>query len=164
VNAGSGTQQNPPAVGAGSHPTISGSGWDPSWNGNLAPDTATLVANLKCSTQYETWTDAADGNESLAINCIDWFQPMAFCAWDGGLGRDFVRQPVQRVRGSDDCDVEPNVARRIFRDWCAGRARSQSRYGRRSRHPRAGRSLREDTVERGHRRAAPHIPGAYCGF
>ena len=32
VNAGMGTQANPPAAGAGTHPLITGSGWDSAWN------------------------------------------------------------------------------------------------------------------------------------
>jgi formylglycine-generating enzyme required for sulfatase activity len=40
---------------------------------------------VKCDATYQTWTDAAGANESLPINCIDWFTAMAFCIWDGGF-------------------------------------------------------------------------------
>jgi formylglycine-generating enzyme len=84
VNAGRGTQQDPPAAGAGAHAKISGSGWDSSWNASLAADTNALKAAVKCSATYQTWTDTAGANEALPINCLTWFEAMAFCIWDGG--------------------------------------------------------------------------------
>jgi formylglycine-generating enzyme len=87
VNAGMGTQANPPAPGAGAHPLIPGSGWDSAWNEWLATDAASLTANIKCPSvngQNHTWTDAAGSNESKAMNCIEWHTAFAFCAWDGG--------------------------------------------------------------------------------
>ena len=85
VNAGAGTQGNPPVAGAGAHPQIPGSGWDPTWNGSLVADTATLVADVTCEAPYQTWTDTPGANESLAMNCITWYESYAFCAWDGGF-------------------------------------------------------------------------------
>ncbi|MGB8294575.1 MAG: SUMF1/EgtB/PvdO family nonheme iron enzyme, partial [Polyangia bacterium] len=40
VNAGMGTQARPPASGAGANLAITGSGWDSTWNTNLAANTA----------------------------------------------------------------------------------------------------------------------------
>lgn len=84
VNANMGTQQNPPAAAAGAHEKIPGSGWDASWNANLAPDTATLTANVKCNATYQSWTDTTGANEGLPMNCLSWYEAFAFCAWDGG--------------------------------------------------------------------------------
>ena len=84
VNAGMGTQAKPPASSAGARPGITGSGWDSTWNTHLATNTAALTTNLKCSSTYQTWTDAAGSNESKPVNCLDWFTAFAFCAWDGG--------------------------------------------------------------------------------
>jgi formylglycine-generating enzyme len=84
VNAGMGTQKNPPGNGAGAHPRITGSGWNPAWNTHVAADTAALFAGLKCYASYETWTDAPGSNENKPLNCLDWYTAFAFCAWDGG--------------------------------------------------------------------------------
>jgi formylglycine-generating enzyme len=87
VNAGMGTQANPPGPGAGAHPLLPGSGWDSTWNTNLPADTPSLTATTKCPSvkgQNHTWTDTAGSNESMPMNCIDWYAAFAFCAWDGG--------------------------------------------------------------------------------
>jgi formylglycine-generating enzyme required for sulfatase activity len=88
VNAGMGTQANPPAASAGAHPLIAGSGWDSTWNTKLPADTASLKAAMICDSTYypgsETWTDTAGTNESQPMNCLDWYTAFAFCAWDGG--------------------------------------------------------------------------------
>jgi len=84
VNAGYGTQGRPPAAGAGAHPRLSGSGWDAGWNTSLEATTTDLVSGVKCSTQYQTWTDGAGANDTKAINCVTWYEAMAFCIWDGG--------------------------------------------------------------------------------
>jgi formylglycine-generating enzyme required for sulfatase activity len=84
VNADKGTQVSPPAKGDGAHANIKGSGWHPSWNTSLVADKTALVAGVKCFDKYQTWTDSPGGNEALPMNCITWFEAMAFCAWDGG--------------------------------------------------------------------------------
>lgn len=84
VDAGMGTQSNPPEAGTGAHANIAGSGWDTSWNASLATDTSALIAAMKCDSTYQTWTDAPAANEHRPINCISWYEAMAFCVWDGG--------------------------------------------------------------------------------
>jgi formylglycine-generating enzyme required for sulfatase activity len=74
----------PPKPGAGAHPLIANSGWQAAWDVDLAATQAALLANLKCNATNETWTDAAGANESAAINCVSWFEAVAFCVWDGG--------------------------------------------------------------------------------
>ncbi len=85
---GFGTQAKHPDTGKGGHRNVLGSGWEASWNANLAPDTATLTAALKstaCSSYgANTWTDLPGRNENLPINCVTWYEAMAFCVWDGG--------------------------------------------------------------------------------
>ena len=85
VNAGMGTQQNPPAAGAGAHLHIPNSGWDPTWDGSLPAMTADVLNAIHCDNTYQTWTDAPGGNETRPIGCISWYQAFAFCAWDGGF-------------------------------------------------------------------------------
>ncbi len=84
VQNGAGTQQNPPAPGAGAHPLIDGSGWNPAWNAELPANTAELKGAVACVSSRETWTDAPGSNEALPINCVSWYEAFAFCAWDGG--------------------------------------------------------------------------------
>lgn len=84
LESGYGTQLRPPVAGAGAHPNLPGSGWDTSWNNNLAADRATLLQALKCNATYQTWTDTAGADENKPLNCISWFDAMAFCIWDGG--------------------------------------------------------------------------------
>jgi len=83
VNAGMGTQKSPPASDAGTHPGITGSGWDSTWNANLPADPNSLKVVMDgCA--GTTWTDTAGSNESKPQNCLDWYTAFAFCAWDGG--------------------------------------------------------------------------------
>jgi formylglycine-generating enzyme required for sulfatase activity len=84
VAAGLGTAANPPMAGVGAHGAVADSGWDASWNPILAPDTTALSAAVKCDASYQTWTDTPGANESRPMNCITWYEAMAFCAWDGG--------------------------------------------------------------------------------
>ena len=85
VIAGKGTQQDPPGSGDGAHAKIQSSGWDPSWNTSLAVDQPALVADVSCDATLETWTDNPGPNETRPMNCITWYEAMAFCAWDGGF-------------------------------------------------------------------------------
>jgi formylglycine-generating enzyme required for sulfatase activity len=80
------TGSRPPAAGAGSHPLISGSGWDSAWNSNLPSSQSALAAALACNANSANWTGAPDGDatENRAINCVTWYEAFAFCAWDGG--------------------------------------------------------------------------------
>ena len=84
VTAGMGTQARPPTAGAGANPAIAGSGWDSTWNTNLAATRAALTSNLKCQAPYYTWTDTAGSNEDKPVSCLDWYTAFSFCAWDGG--------------------------------------------------------------------------------
>ncbi len=43
---------------------------------------AALKTNINCS--GTTWTTNAGSNEQLPMNCVDWYEAFAFCAWDGG--------------------------------------------------------------------------------
>lgn len=88
VNAGMGTQQNSLPSAAGGR-TLNGmenqGGWDPAWNVNLALDSGALITSIKCNATYQSWTDTPGGNENRPMNCMTWYEAMAFCIWDGGF-------------------------------------------------------------------------------
>jgi len=74
-----------PVAGAGAHPLIAGSGWNPAWdNQHLPKDQAALAQHVKNSGFICTWTSAPGANETKPINCASWYVMFAFCAWDGG--------------------------------------------------------------------------------
>ena len=79
-----GTQAATPAVGAGAHPKLPGSGWDSAWTASLPTTQAAFTTNLKCNATYQTWTDTPGANENQPINCANWYEAFAFCIWDGG--------------------------------------------------------------------------------
>jgi formylglycine-generating enzyme len=55
------------------------------WNASLPANSTALIAAVNCDATYQTWTDSAIGaNEARAMNCISWYEAMAFCIWDGG--------------------------------------------------------------------------------
>jgi formylglycine-generating enzyme required for sulfatase activity len=84
VTAGSGTQVSPPADGTGAHARISGSGWNAAWNASLPANAQVQGVALTCDTTFQTWTDLPGGNEDRPMNCVSWYEAMAFCIWDGG--------------------------------------------------------------------------------
>jgi len=79
VNAYTGT---PPAVGAGAHPLIPGSGWSAQWNGRVLSKTNLLL--VIGNDGEATWTDSPGANENLPVNMVDWYTAFQFCLWDGG--------------------------------------------------------------------------------
>jgi len=90
-----------PAAGSGKHTHLraglglvgtSGEGepgWDVTWNApayGLMSTAEEWNDLLTCgSDNYFTWTELADQNEVLPINCVNWYQAAAFCIWDGGF-------------------------------------------------------------------------------
>ena len=87
VAQGLGTQAKPPAPGAGAHPKIKGTGWDPLWSSRLVPDTVALSSALECGTLNKEpvpWTKTPSDQERLPMRCVSWYEAFAFCAWDGG--------------------------------------------------------------------------------
>lgn len=81
--AGQGTSAMAPTSASGTHPRIPGSGWSAAWNESLPSDTQGLRTLLNCG-GYQTWTDTPGANENRPLNCVNWYEAMAFCAWDGG--------------------------------------------------------------------------------
>ncbi len=100
VDAGGATQLAPPAPGAGAHPKIPGSGWNPVWNAFLPPDVAALRASF-ARTAPATWTDQPGANEHLPINSVSWFLALSFCAWDGGRLPTYAEMSFAASGGSE---------------------------------------------------------------
>jgi sulfatase modifying factor 1 len=84
VAAGRGLQATAPADGAGAHTKIPGSGWSAAWNASLPATAQVRGVAIQCDATFQTWTDAPGTNESRPINCVSWYEAMAFCIWDGG--------------------------------------------------------------------------------
>ncbi len=73
LNGGSGLN----ATGGGNEP-----GWVTADDVNIAPTNAKLACNTP---QYQTWTNTAGTQETLPIDCVNWYEAYAFCIWDGGF-------------------------------------------------------------------------------
>src|SRR6185503_20794216 len=71
--------------GAGADPALPGTGWKKTYALELETSATTLRQKLACGA-YATWTDqpGAAVDELLAINCVTWYEALAFCVWDGG--------------------------------------------------------------------------------
>jgi sulfatase modifying factor 1 len=70
------------------------SGWSTIDNSQIAPTDVNLAPaspmptpppQLACDQGLSTWTSSTGKNETLPINCINWFEAYAFCIWDGGF-------------------------------------------------------------------------------
>lgn len=72
-----------PESGAGAHPNVPTSGWNPIWNPLVPQDEAQIRASLNCGKTWQTWTDSPEGAEDMPINCVSWYNAFAFCVWDG---------------------------------------------------------------------------------
>jgi formylglycine-generating enzyme required for sulfatase activity len=82
-----------PSAGSGKHIHLNhgnglnanGGGYEPGWvtadRSNLAPTNA----NLDCESESPTWTNTSRTQETLPINCVNWWEAYAFCIWDGGF-------------------------------------------------------------------------------
>jgi formylglycine-generating enzyme required for sulfatase activity len=83
-----------PRPGAGAHPRFPNSGWQEGWE--TAPDydhegqTAVPPSKAALQTQLSALGDCGPGStwdagdQSLPINCVNWYVAFAFCAFDGG--------------------------------------------------------------------------------
>jgi formylglycine-generating enzyme required for sulfatase activity len=62
-------------------------GWSASWNSNIAPTNGNLACSPDGGPSYNTWMSTAgtSAQESLPINCENWWEAYAFCIWDGGF-------------------------------------------------------------------------------
>jgi formylglycine-generating enzyme required for sulfatase activity len=78
LNGGLGLVNAGAAADAG---TVYETGW-------LASDNASIVltdASLQFCGTNSTWTSTPGSQESLPIDCLNWYEAYAFCIWDGGF-------------------------------------------------------------------------------
>lgn len=80
-----------PNAGSGKHTHLNGGlglvnagptgGFEPGW---LASDDANVApAQMSCGSAT-TWTSTATAQDSLPMNCVNWYEAYAFCIWDSG--------------------------------------------------------------------------------
>ncbi len=62
-------------------------GWDAAWNSYLPTTKPSWDdnSNLGCDPTQQTWTPSRGANELRPINCVSWYQALAFCIWDRGF-------------------------------------------------------------------------------
>lgn len=72
-----------PARSSGSHPLIDDSGWQTEWGDQLPANRESLEALLACD-DAATYRSTASDTEALPINCLTWFEALAFCIYEGG--------------------------------------------------------------------------------
>jgi sulfatase modifying factor 1 len=65
--------------------SATGGGYEPGWVTADDPQVAPTDANLACQARDDTWTAAAGSQETLPIDCVNWYEAYAFCIWDGGF-------------------------------------------------------------------------------
>ena len=82
-----------PSAGSGKHSHVNGGqglkdsgstgGFEAGWDAAAWNDTANI--NPTCGSPADTWTVSEGAQESLPINCVNWWEAAAFCIWDGGF-------------------------------------------------------------------------------
>jgi len=87
-----------PPAGSGIHAHLNGgqglvdpvsgafeTGWLMADDVNISPTDTHLGTCTVSGMPYSTWTPSVANNETLPINCVNWYEAYAFCIWDGGF-------------------------------------------------------------------------------
>ena len=77
--------RDPPTItpGQGRLASLPGSGWRAEYTAMLPSDRAALVVALACDPDA-TYSEQPGPNDPLPVNCITWYEALAFCIWRGG--------------------------------------------------------------------------------
>jgi formylglycine-generating enzyme required for sulfatase activity len=94
-----------PAAGSGKHAHLNGNqglvnagvsgsvayetGWASSDDDSIDPTdfnlTGCVIDEDGSTVTFSTWTPSPEGQDTLPINCVNWYEAYAFCIWDGGF-------------------------------------------------------------------------------
>jgi formylglycine-generating enzyme required for sulfatase activity len=86
-----------PPPGSGKHAHLSGGGlttesgtepgWNAVWNSNFPSTQAAWESAYlgRCGSGGTSWTSTPSTKERFPITCVNWYQAVAFCIWDGGF-------------------------------------------------------------------------------
>jgi sulfatase modifying factor 1 len=104
VTAWNGGAGYTPPMGSGKHTHLNGGlgladsgnpgSYEPGWVTSDDSHLALTDPNLTCAPvsipqppidPNATWTTSAGNNETLPMNCVNWWESYAFCIWDGGF-------------------------------------------------------------------------------
>jgi formylglycine-generating enzyme required for sulfatase activity len=66
-------------------PADAGTVYETGWLASDDANVALTDANLQFCGTNSTWTSAPGNQESLPIDCLNWYEAYAFCIWDGGF-------------------------------------------------------------------------------
>lgn len=77
-----------PAPNAGMHKPGASSGWQQTWNADAdrppLPSSALALSSMADCANVSLATLEAPDADRLPINCVTWYEALAFCIWDGG--------------------------------------------------------------------------------
>jgi formylglycine-generating enzyme required for sulfatase activity len=86
---------NRPQAASGKHTHLNGGrglansaspgAFEPGWIASDEDRVAPASPNPPCQEDGPTWTDVSGPNETLPMNCVNWYEALAFCIWDGGF-------------------------------------------------------------------------------
>jgi formylglycine-generating enzyme required for sulfatase activity len=90
-----------PRAASGVNQNVPSSGWDASWTDSLPASANDVLTELACGESgFQTWSSS--GNDTLPINCVDWYTSFAFCIWEGKRLPTESEWEYAAARGSND--------------------------------------------------------------